>query len=70
MASSHDRPLNYVDSLFVTGKQVQTCSERKDGTSLKVLERELDNAGSFFNIDTKCQCTSAGQFLSASTPHP
>lgn len=43
MASNHDRPLDYFDSLFVTGKQVQTCSERKDGVSFKVLERELHN---------------------------
>lgn len=70
MASNHDRPLNYFDTLFVTRKQVQTCSERKDGISLKVLEWELDDGSSFLNIDTKCQCTSAGQFLSALTPHP
>lgn len=69
-ASNHDRPLNYFDSLFVTGKQVQTCLERKDGVSLKVLEWELDDAGSFLNSATKCRCTCAGQFLSASPPHP
>lgn len=70
MLSNHDRPLNYFDSLFVIAKQVQTCLERKDGVSLKVLERELDDTGSFLNSATKRQCACAGQFLSASTPHP
>lgn len=70
MLSNHGRPLNHFDHLFVIGKQVQTCLERKDGVSLKVPERELDNTGSFLNSAAKCQGDCASQFLSASTPHP
>lgn len=59
-----------LDGLFVTGKQVQTCLESKDGVSLKVLEWELNDAGSFLNSATKYRCACTGQFLSASAPHP